>query len=238
MSASTTTAAATTTHDHDAEDGDDDLAGIDKGVPVVGHPLDGLLPPLPVLDAGVRRLLDVTGTLAGGVLPHLQGVQGQLPRGGQPLLGVVHPPAGRGGCRFGGTLVAGRRPDVVLVRRFDVVAFACALEAFGLLPRPAHPVRRVAQRGLGGGQIGLRRDGPVQGPVGHALHVLELGPVGVQRLATEGVTLLQLGQVARHPVELPAERVRRQARPVQDRAFAGHASDLAQGLADLVGELL
>ena len=40
-------------HHDDAEDGDDHLADGDDVVPVVGDPVDGLLPPVLVLDTGV-----------------------------------------------------------------------------------------------------------------------------------------------------------------------------------------
>ncbi|SOD66244.1 hypothetical protein SAMN06297387_1251, partial [Streptomyces zhaozhouensis] len=90
--------------DDDAEDGDDDLADVDEGVPVIGGPFDGLLPPAAVLDAGVGGLVDVAGALACGFLAHLFCVEGELACCGQAFLGVVDPVLGGAGGGFGGLL--------------------------------------------------------------------------------------------------------------------------------------
>jgi hypothetical protein len=124
------------------DDGDDDLADLDDGVPVVGDPVADLLPPLAVRDARVGGLLDLPLRGPGRLLTHLARVLGHLLRRVQRAPGGIHVTLGGLLGLLGGGGVASGGADLVRVGLGDVLvlgAAAVVLVLVGLLARLLHP---------------------------------------------------------------------------------------------------
>ncbi len=227
-------------HGDDADDRDDDLADRDDVVPVVREPVADVLPPRPVLNAGVGRLIDLVLGLPRSVLTHLPRVLGHLLRRVQRALCGVDRRLGVGLRGLGVLDVTGGGPDLRLVRpvRVRLAARRIVLVLVRLLRRPRHPRVRRGQLRLSRGEVlaGLPR--LHQRPVRQRLRTLQLRPEVRERVAAHPVRLLQLPQVLRHTRELVLEDRRRLPRPLRERRLPRHPLHQTQRLGHVVGEVV
>jgi len=175
-------------HHDDAQDRHDPLAHRDDLVPVIGDRVDRLLPPVAVVDACVGGLVELGDRAVRRVLPQTARLLGQA-------LGCLQRRLGRGDgllgvrlLRLGRRQVPGGLPHLVGIRwRHRLARVLRRVVGVGRRGGGVHPVRGSAQGALRGGQLVLGGAAVGQRPVRLVLRVLQVRPVGLQRLSGDPV---------------------------------------------------